>query len=73
MILVLEGRFSYMTKDNLGDRMKAYESVTNLKLIRRMPIVLRFDMCHGHTFTRGFQHFFAKPPTNFAQTLIKKR
>ena len=58
MILVLKGRFSYMTKDNLGDRMKAYESVTNLKLIRRMPIVLRFDMCHGHTFTRGFQRPF---------------
>lgn len=38
----------------LGDRMKRYESVSNISLIRRTPVVLRLDMSHGHTFTKGF-------------------
>lgn len=47
-----------MKKDNLGDRMKGYENVTNSYLIRRMPVIMRFDMCHGHTFTKGFNKPF---------------
>lgn len=38
----------------LGDRMKEYENVSNIRLIRNMPVVIRLDMCAGHTFTRGF-------------------
>lgn len=49
-----------MKKDNLGDRMKGYENVTNSYLIRRMPVIMRFDMCHGHTFTKGFEKPFDK-------------
>lgn len=41
-------------KDSLGDRMKGYEQITNYYLIRRMPVIIRLDMCHGHTFTKGF-------------------
>lgn len=47
-----------MLKDSLGDRMKAYEDVFNSKLLKRMPVILRLDMCHGHTFTKGFEKPF---------------
>lgn len=47
-----------MKRDSLGDRMKRFEDVTNFKLIRRMPVILRFDMVAGHTFTRGFKKPF---------------
>lgn len=47
-----------MVKDSLGDRMKAYEDIFNSKLLKRMPVILRLDMCHGHTFTKGFEKPF---------------
>lgn len=54
-----------MVKDALGDRMKSfYEEVTKTKLIRRMPVIIRLDGCHFHTFTKGFR----KP---FDELLIK--
>ena len=54
-----------MIKDALGDRMKSYyEETTKTKLIRRMPVIIRLDGCHFHTFTRGFR----KP---FDELLIK--
>ena len=43
---------------DLDARMKRYEAVTNIALIRRMPVILRFDMCHGHTFTKGLNKPF---------------
>lgn len=43
---------------NLGDRMKQYESVSKTGLIHRMPVILRLDGCHFHTFTRGFDKPF---------------
>lgn len=42
-----------MSNDTLGTRMKRYEEVSRYKLIRRMPVILRFDQRAGHTFTRG--------------------
>ena len=39
---------------SLGDRMKQYELVSKTCLIRRMPVVIRLDGCHFHTFTKGF-------------------
>ena len=45
---------------NLDERMKRYEATTNICLTRRMPVVMRFDMKAGHTFTRGL----AKPFDN---------
>ena len=49
-----------MKKDNLGDRMKTFEAVPNIRLMRRCPVVVRWDMCHGHTFTKGFDRPFDK-------------
>lgn len=48
-------------KMSLGDRMKNYEMVSRSYLIRRMPVIVRLDMCHAHTFTRSF----AKPFDEF--------
>lgn len=44
--------------NSLGDRMKQYEAVSKSKLIRRMPLILRLDGCHFHTFTKGFEKPF---------------
>ena len=44
-------------RDSLGDRMKAYEHINRTYLPKRMPVIIRLDGCHFHTFTRGF----AKP------------
>ena len=43
---------------SLGDRMKQYEAVSKSCLIRRMPVILRLDGCHFHTFTKGFNKPF---------------
>lgn len=43
---------------SLGDRMKQYEAVSKSCLIRRMPVILRLDGCHFHTFTKGFEKPF---------------
>lgn len=43
-----------MKKDNLGDRMKGYESRNQYFLQRRTPVCIRVDMRAGHTFTKGF-------------------
>ena len=52
------------SKDSLGDRMKRYEAVSKTTLVQRMPVILRLDGCHFHTFTKGF----VKP---FDNVLIK--
>ena len=39
---------------SLGDRMKQYEAVSKSHLIRRIPVIIRLDGCHFHTFTNGF-------------------
>lgn len=41
-----------MSKDSLGDRMKTYESVPALRLMRRVPVILRVDGKAFHTLTR---------------------
>ena len=47
-------------RDAMGDRFKEYEAVSNIKLTRRTPVILRLDMCQGHTFTKGFDKPFDK-------------
>lgn len=42
-----------MRSDSLGDRMKRYESVPKLKLMRRTPVLARIDGKAFHTLTRG--------------------
>ena len=41
--------------DSLGDRMKTYEAVPKNYLVRRMPVAIRIDGCHFHTWTWGLQ------------------
>lgn len=47
-----------MRKDSLGDRMKSYENITRTYLPGRMPVIIRIDGCHFHTFTKGFDKPF---------------
>jgi tRNA(His) guanylyltransferase len=46
-----------MKKDDFGNRMKEYENVFRQSLPRRLPVILRVDGCHFHSYTRGM----AKP------------
>ena len=41
-------------KISLGDRMKCYEGVSNIKLMRRTPVIIRLDGKAFHSFTKGF-------------------
>lgn len=43
---------------DLDVRMKDYEKVTDQKLIRRMPVIIRLDGRRFHSFTRGFKRPF---------------
>lgn len=47
-----------MKKDSLGDRMKQYESISKISLMRRNPVIIRIDGKAFHTFTRGFRRPF---------------
>lgn len=47
-----------MSKDDFGNRMKGYENAFRHALPRRMPVILRIDGCHFHTFTRGMNKPF---------------
>lgn len=35
-----------------------YEEVSRTELVRRMPVIIRIDGCHFHTFTRGLKKPF---------------
>lgn len=39
--------------DSLGDRMKKYEDVNRIKLMRRNPVIIRLDGKAFHTWTKG--------------------
>ncbi len=39
--------------DDFGDRMKKYEGAYRIGLPQRLPVIIRIDGCHFHTFTRG--------------------
>lgn len=41
-------------KQSLGNRMKIYENAYRFKLPIRMPIILRLDGCHFHSYTKKF-------------------
>ena len=43
---------------DLDIRMKQYEKITDQKLIRRMPVIIRLDGLSFHSFTRGFRKPF---------------
>lgn len=44
-----------MSADNLGDRMKGYESVPRTRLMPKMPVMLRLDGRAFHTLTSGLE------------------
>lgn len=46
------------SNDAFGQRMKMYESVSDYRLIKRMPVIVRLDGKAFHTFTRGFDKPF---------------
>ncbi|WP_063563014.1 tRNA(His) guanylyltransferase Thg1 family protein [Paenibacillus sp. O199] len=48
-----------MKKDNLGDRMKGYEDVSRIYLIKRTPIILRIDGKAFQTYTKGLERPFS--------------
>lgn len=50
-----------MEKSSLGDRMKAYESVTKTSLLPRTPVIIRLDGKAFHTFTAKMPRPFYKP------------
>lgn len=39
--------------DDFSVRMKEYEAANRFKLPKRMPVMIRIDGCHFHTFTKG--------------------
>lgn len=47
-------------RDELGKRMKKYESVSKTVLMHRTPVIIRIDGKAFHTFTRGFEKPFDK-------------
>lgn len=47
-----------MKEKTLGNRMKEYEAVTDTKLIKGMPVIIRLDGRAFHTFTKGFNKPF---------------
>lgn len=48
-----------MDKTSLGDRMKRnYESVSQTRLLRRTPVIIRLDGKAFHTFTKGMRKPF---------------
>ncbi|MFW6219711.1 MAG: tRNA(His) guanylyltransferase Thg1 family protein [bacterium] len=56
-----------MDKTSLGNRMKSYESVSNIYLTPRMPLIIRIDGKAFHTYTRNFD----KPYDNDFYTTMK--
>lgn len=40
-------------KDSLGTRMKIYENAYRTNLPIRMPVIIRVDGCHFHSYTVG--------------------
>lgn len=48
-------------RDDLGTRMKGYEQVPKVTLMRRTPVVLRLDGKAFHTFTKGLERPFDQP------------
>ena len=42
----------------LGDRMKEYETVSDFRLTKRTPVIIRIDGKAFHTYTRGMDKPF---------------
>ena len=60
-----------MINDSLGDRMKRYEAASKTSLTSRMPVIIRLDGCHFHTFCRGFRKPFDALMVKTMQSTMK--
>ena len=47
-----------MKTDDFGNRMKKYENVWRFSLPERLPLIVRIDGCHFHTFTKDMDKPF---------------
>ncbi|AIQ75886.1 tRNA(His) guanylyltransferase Thg1 family protein [Paenibacillus sp. FSL P2-0536] len=47
-----------MKKDDFGNRMKGYENIFRQTIPQRLPLIIRIDGSHFHTFTRGMNKPF---------------
>lgn len=57
-----------MDKTSLGDRIKAYESVSDIYLMKRVPVIIRLDGKAFHSLTKKAK--FTKPfDTNFVNMM----
>lgn len=60
-----ERRRCHMAKhSSLGDRMKKYENAYRNYLPERMPVIIRIDGAHFHTYTKGMGKPFDKDIAN---------
>lgn len=53
-----------MSKDTFGDRMKRYENAFRHYLPGRMPVIIRIDGSHFHTYTKGLEKPFDEKLAN---------
>lgn len=53
-----------MNNDSLGDRMKAYEDIYRIKLMKRVPLIIRIDGKAFHTFLKNAKKPFDPSVTN---------
>ena len=61
-----------MSKDSLGDSMKKhYEDAYRFHLTGRLPIILRIDGCHFHSYTKGCEKPFDKNLTHVMNETAK--
>lgn len=60
-----------MDNSSLAQRMKDYESVSKIKLMKRCPVIIRMDGKAFHTFTRGFQKPFDEVLSKSMQETMK--
>ena len=66
-----------MRKNSLGDRMKEYERTSDVKLVRRLPMIVRLDGKAFHSWTkksgcvRPFDHTFIDMMAGLAQYLCE--
>lgn len=58
-----------MIASTLSDRMKEYESVSQTKLIKKLPVIIRLDGRGFSKFTRGFEKPFDKELSTIFQNV----
>lgn len=59
-----------MTKDDLGDRMKKYEKLQDVRLMPCVPAIARIDGRNFHTFCKGLERPYDARLSIIMQTLL---